>query len=867
VEEDVATELSFHREMRERDFIDAGLTPEEARVAAAARLGDLDEVRRWLERHDRRRLRRTVLGEGVMEARNDVRLALRKLVQAPAFTLAVLSVLALGTGATTAIFSAVDAVLLRPLPFADPEELVLVDVGLPFDPGIERYPKGGPDITDARSLSDVFTDVAGYAAGGLNLADEANPRRVRVGAVTSSLFGVLGVSPLIGRPFSPEDGTPGKTPVVILSERTWRSLFGGDAEALGRRIVLNGTAHDVIGVMPRGFEFPEQPEVWVPLPVPYTRSSMEPFRQYLPSRTLARLADGVSLEQARERAVSMYAPYARPDRPTEITAAELVTPFREAVVGQRRTALMVLLGATTLVLVVACANVANLLLSRATVRRREIALRSVLGATPGRVLRQLATESLVLALIGAAAGIGLAFGAMRTLDVLVPAGLSGVAPLRVDGRVLSFALTLALGTGVLFGLWPALEGRRASAGDTLKAGSQGAGSDGVAARLRKVFVVGEVALALMLLVGSTLMLRSLHALLTTETGIDPESVVTLEVTLSRSEHRLPENRRAFYESVLERLGSDPRIEAAAAINELPLRGVAGMQLLMYPEGRRPESSLETPFSQFLQVTPEYFRVMGIRILAGRAPRPGPSDAETEEAAISESLARYFWPGEQPLGEILEWPAGKFEIVGVVADVRPTSLESDFIPQTYSGVLTAPDIALVVRGRGSPDELAAVLRDAVHAVAPTQAVYNVRSMNDVIEGAIQARRTNTLLISAFGALALVLAGVGVYGVMAFTVARRTREIGIRMALGARSGRVLQGVLREGLSLALIGTALGLGGAWALSRVMEGLLYGVTTRDPVTFVAAPLALLLFAGVAALLPAWRATRVDPVQAIRVE
>jgi predicted permease len=493
----------------------------------------------------------------------------------------------------------------------------------------------------------------------------------------------------------------------------------------------------------------------------------------------------------------------------------------------------------------------------------------LLGATPGRVLRQLAVESLILAAVGAAAGVAVALVGIRALDVLVPAPLSGLAPLRIDARVLGFALALALATGVLFGLWPALDGRRAKAGDALRSGSAGAGTDGSTARLRQVFVIGEVAVALMLLVGSTLMLRSLHALLASESGVNAQGVATLELTLARSEYADSEGRRRFYERVLERLAGDPRVDAAAAINELPLRGVEGIQLLMYPEGRPPESAMDVPFSALLRITPDYFTAMGIRVLSGRAPLPRQDERAAEEVAISETLARLFWPGAPPLGEIIHWPGGEFEIVGVVADVRPTTLESGFIPQAYTSMMGSPDMnaALIVRGRAPPSELARILEDAVHEIEPAQAVYNVRAMGQVIAGAIQPRRTNTLLITCFGALALALALVGVYGVMAFNVSRRTREIGIRMALGARTVRVMRGVLREGLLLALIGTALGLAGAWALVRVMDGLVYGITTRDPLTFTLAPLAVLVFALVAALLPAWRAARVDPVEAIRAE
>jgi putative ABC transport system permease protein len=871
VERDVDVELAFHFEMRERDYLEAGLSPEGARAAARERLGDLGEVRRWLTRHDKRRAQRLQTGEVLVEALRDLRHAMRRLLQQRAFALGVVSVLALGTGATTAIFSAVDAVLLRPLPFTEAERLALVSVGVPFDPGSTAeadFPKGGPDVTDVRAMRDVFTDVAAYAAGGLNLSDEANPRRLRVGVVTPNLFAMLGIAPLHGRLFTPAEEIASAPPAVILSEGFWRSYLAADTEAVGRSISMNGRSYEVVGVLPAGFGFPEDSEVWIPLPVPYTLATTEAFRAFLPSRTLARLAPGVTIEEAGQRTLALHASYAREGRPVDGSAAEMVRPFRDAVVGQRRTALLVLMGATALVLLVACANVANLLLAQATVRRREIALRGVLGATSGRVLQQLAAESLTLALVGTAAGLGLSLVAVRALDVLIPAGLAGAAPLRMDLRVLAFAFATALVTALGFGLWPAIEARRAAPGEALRRGAAGAGVDRGAARLRRAFVAGEVALALMLLVGSTLMLRSLHTLLATPTGIDPEGVATLELTLARTEHRGAAGRRRFYEDVLERLARDPRIAAAGAINELPMRGVVGIQMLMGPEGRE-ISSEETPFSQLIRVTPHYFRAMGIPLLAGRPPEPVPANSETNEVVVSRTLARLFWPGSWPVGQRLSWPGGTFIVVGVVEDVRPTSLESEFIPQAYTAMMDSPDInaALVVRGQGDPLLLARALEDAVHEAAPTQSVYNVRSMEQVMNGAIRARRTNTFLIASFGALALALSTMGVYGVMAFSVARRTREIGIRMALGARAQFVMRSVLREGFSLALVGAMVGLLGAWGLSRVMAGLLYGVQPRDPLTFLLAPVVLMTAAVGAALVPAWRATRVDPVEAIRSE
>lgn len=857
-------EFRFHVELEIEKHLRAGLPPAEARRRAMLAFGGLD--RHGEAMRDARGLR------WLDDLERDVRIGLRGLARAPSFTAVAVLTLALGVGATTAVFSALDAVVLRPLPFAAPERLVEIDdVRIPLRwPGGESFPKGSPDITDLEGLDGVFDGVAAYAPGGLNLSGVGSPRRIQVGVVTPDLFAILGVPPLVGRSFTAEEGQPDGPRVALISEPLWRTGFGADRAALGRSVTLNGRAYDVVGVMPAWFAFPEEAEVWIPLSVPATPATWEPFRQYMPSRIVARLAPGVTAERAGQAVRSLFTPYERADRPITATPETLVRPLRASLTGDHGPMLLVLFGATALVLLVACANIANLLISRAVVRRREVALRAILGASPRRLVRQLLTESTLIGLIGGVLGVLLALAGVRLLDVLIPAPLTGISLVHVDARVLGFALALALGTGLAFGVWPALGARRTNAGEAVKSRSAGGGSSAESARLRRAFVVVQVAMALILVIGSGVMLRSLQALLSERSGVDPERVATLELALAEADYPDRDARLAFYREVLDRLESIPEISAAAAVNELPLRGQGGIRFTVYPEGRPPESTGLDYMAQDLRVTPDYFAALGIPILEGRAPRPRADTLAPPEVAINEELAAMHWPDASPLGaRLMAGGDEAFEIVGVVGNVRPGSLESEVIPQAYYSLLDTPydNAALVARGAIPPRALTRVLRDAVRSVAPRQAVYNVRTMDEVIAGAIAPRRTNTLLITTFGLLALVLAAVGVYGVMAFGVAQRTREIGIRIALGAESRRLLRQVVGEGLGLAAAGTVIGLLGAWMLARVLGGLVYGVAPRDPVAFIAAPAVLLAVAVLAALVPARRAARVDPVEAIRVE
>ena len=861
VEREMDAELQFHLDLRARHWNDQGYAPADAMRRAKLEFGGVEGVKE--QARESRGLR------PFDEIRGDLRYGLRTLRRDPGFALIAVLTLALGIGANTAMFSALDAVLLRPLPFAEPHRLVEMDaVNIPSERfGEDSRPKSYPDLQDARALN-VFTSIAAYAPGALNLSGVGAPRRVNVGVVTDNFFETIGVAPVRGRSFSEEEGRPNGPRVALVSYAFWRSQLGGAALA-GQNITLNGTDYAVIGVLAPGFAFPEQSEIWIPLTVPVSSASWEPFRQYIPSRLIARLAPDVTVATAAQRFRSLFTPYVTEKRPLDDLVGEGVRPLQGALVGERGKVLLILLGSTTLVLLVACANVANLLLSRSSVRRREFAVRAAIGATPARVFRQLLVESVLLATIAGALGIAIAVAAVRLLDALVPRSLAGAAPIQLDARVLAFTVSVSVLAGVFFGIAPALAARRSNAGLVLKSGGTGSVAAGHSARVRQAFVLAELALAVMLLIGSALMLRSLQTLLNEDSGVRPERVATLELTLARADYPNTEARRQLYTSVLEQLDRLPEVEAAAVINELPMRGEGGVRFTVYPEGRRPEVQEVDNMAQDLRITSDYFRAMGIRVLLGRAPRPQADTAAPGEVAINRMLAQFYWPDQNPIGQRLVTGFETRVVVGVVENVRSRSLESEAIPQAYYPLLESPysNAAIIARGRVSEDRLIGALERAVRQVAPNQAVYNVRSMEQVIGSAIASRTTNTALITAFGVLAVILAAIGVYGVVAFGVARRTSEIGIRIALGARPGQVRRAMLNEAGVLALLGIALGTTAAWMLSRVLNNLVYGISTTDVVAFTIAPVVLLATAAVAALIPAQRATRVDPVRAIQAE
>lgn len=880
VERDIDDELQFHLEMREQDLIAEGHSPSDAHDETMRRFGSVDEVTRELRTHDMGRERSRARGEVFGTLLQDVKYGTRKLWQSPGFSLAVVIVLALGIGVNSAIFSAVDAALLRPLPFKDADRLaVLNNVRPPSEMRVNGVPapKRAPNLNDVAELHDVVESMASYAPGALNMTGVGSPVRVNVALATTNFFSLLGTHPLLGRGFVDNEGDGKTSDVAVLSYSFWRGNLGADTSIVGKSITLNGSAFTVVGVMPAKFVVPAGTDMWLPLQLPFRwqGAAREAFKMYLPLQTIVKLAPGMDAATAGNRVHALFAPYATAKAPIRYTAAEMVLPMQSTIVQNRRTALLVLMGAAALVLLTACANVTNLLLARAASRRREMDIRAALGASRGRIVRQLLTESLLLSVAGGVLGVALAYSGLTLLTTLLPAQLVELAPPTIDLRVLGFSLLLSTTTGVLFGLWPAFgAARRAQTGvSSRKAGSYAATSrDG--RTLRSIFVISEMAFALMLLVGAGLMLRSFRALISTNSGVEIDRVASVDLALPDSRYSTTPSQNVFYDALLERLRRIPGVTGAAVTNQMPLRGESSVGLSAEAEGHVGDPNASEFYPEYLRVSPEYFRVMGIRMLGGRSV----SDLDNPKqavAVINERMAKRLWPGEDAVGKRFAFGTmpgdvpSYITVVGVVADVRSRSLDTEPTAQMYLPFRDSPSgfSGIVVRGTGDPKTLLTAMRTAVAAVDPTQPISNLQMLEEAVAKTVAPRRTNTLLIAMFGVLAVVLAAFGVYAVIGYGVAQRTREIGIRIALGAQVQSVVGMVVREGLVLGLIGVAVGLAGAWVMSRLLQSLLFEISNRDPFTFVAAPILLIGIVVAATLIPARAASRVDPVKAIRME
>lgn len=863
--------MRLHLELRADALEQRGMTRGDARLAARRRFGRTIDIQ---ERS------RDVWGlEWLDRMRQDLRYGARRLGARPGFSLPIIAILALGIGATTAVFSAVDAALFRPLPFTRPGELVtLGSVAIPFiDEADERFPL---DVEDVGAMRDVFSHVAGFAAGGLNLSDDDRPLRARVGVVTSDFFTTLGISPLAGRTFSADEGKPNGPTAVVLSHALWQRQFGG-RDLVGATIPLNHKPYTVVGIMPPGFSFPNESDLWIPLSVPTTVATFEAFRGWLPSRVVARLAPNVERQAAEARlwtAWQLAAPApdsARASDPAQILQGVrqqgVILPLQRELVGDRRTALLTLFGATGLLLLIVCANVANLLLSDAASRGREIAVREVLGATRGRVIGQLLVESLLCALVGALLGIALAPAALGALRAVLPADLAGVAPVRLDLRVLAFTAAIAILTALAFGLWPALGTTRARPNEAIKSGGGHGATAGSVGRARRALVVAELALTVMLLIGAGLMLRSMQRVTSQDTGMRAERVATLELTMGGSRGFGAERLRVI-NGTLERLVATPGIDAAGAVNDLPLRAGGGLLAIgVTADGMPKPASDGLGFARLLNASGGYFDAMGIPVLSGRRFLASDDSLAPKVAIINKTMADGLWPGVNPVGRTFHWggDSAAITVVGIAADVREEGLEKPVSPQMYFPIDAHPpgNVAIVARGTLPEPAFLARLTEAVRAADRTQAVFNVRMMDDVVSTSVAPRRTNTVLIATFAALALVLSALGVYAVVARGVAQRSRELGIRSALGASGRDLVALVSGEMARVVALGVLLGLGGAWALARIIVSLLYGVDAHDEATFVAVPLLLGVSAAAAALIPALRAVRVSPTEVMRAD
>jgi predicted permease len=808
----------------------------------------------------------------------DLRYAGRGLRKQPGFALVAVVTLALGIGANTAIFSVVDAALLRGLPYREPERLVhLWEAKQNRD--FDRREASFPDFLDWRAdTKDVFEGVAGYRPRGLTLTGGDAPERLPSAAVTSDFFDVLGARAALGRTFLPGEDQPEAAPVVVLGHGLWQRRFGSDPKIVNSQITLDGESYTVVGVLGPEFSFARtgQAELWTGLR-PAPALSAPRYMHWL--NVVARLRPGVSLEAARERLRATGERIAREDPGAHAGTALVAVPLHEEVVGQVRPVLLVMLAAVGLVLLIACANVANLLLARGAARRREVAIRVALGASRGRLVRQLLTESVVLSVAGGGLGLVVALWGVDLLVAAVPAAQLAQMPylrgLSLNSSVLVFTAALSLATGVFFGLMPALEASRTNLQEAMKEGARAAGGRS-AGRLRAALVVSEVAVALVLLVGAGLLMKSLVRMLAVDPGFRADNLLTMRVNLTpqRFANDTDGSQRAqFFEELLRRAGEVPGVEGAAAVSNLPLSGDGGTGTPSVvgreaPPGGWSESHLRV-------VSPNYFDVMGVGLLQGRGFDARDRVGASPVVLVNRTFAERNFAGADPTGQRItfRFTQGRppLEIVGVVGDEKIKSLDAPTTPVIYFPMLQGPDssAALVVRTKSEPQAVAAGLREALRTLDADAPLFGVRTMERLIADAPSTfiRRYPAYLIGVFAAVALVLSSVGIYGVISYAVSQRTRELAIRAALGARRGNLLGLVLRQGMLLALAGVGAGLVGAFGLTRLLGSLLYGVSATDPAVFAAVSLLLLLVALAACYFPARRATKVDPIEALRYE
>ena len=868
VEQELDEELRYHLDRQIEENQAKGMSAEEARYAALRAMGGIEQ-----QKERSRDMRRVNLIEDLVQ---DLRYGVRVLAKSPVFTSVAVLTLALGVGANTAIFSVVNELLLRPLPFRDAERLVMLWEVTPE--GRHQNTTSRANFRSWREQSTAFDGMAAFSDQRLNLTGDGDPEEVSVQLATPELFPVLGVNPLLGRTLTEEDGRAGSAGVV-LGYGIWQRRFGGDPQVLGKPITLNGTPVNVVGIMPAGFQWHirsrsgtgKPADMWAVLKMP--TSGPDLLGRFL--SVVGRLKPGASIEQATsdvkaiEARIEQEAPLYNKGFGVE------VLQLREQFVGKVRNALLILLGAVGFVLLIACANVANLMLSRAAARQKEIALRAALGASRLRIVRQLLTESMLLALLGSLVGLGLAWWGIRALVAISPRDLVNLQSIGINLTVLGWTLAISLATGIIFGIAPALEAARLNLNDALKEGGRGDGGQGARShRLRAILVVAEVALALVLLVSAGLLLKSFGRLRGINTGFDTENVLTMVVRLAGTRYREDQQVVGFFRQATERIGTLPGVRAAGIVNYLPLYGGLGSSTGFTIEGKPEPPPGEEPITNVRVSDASYFGAMGIPLLRGRNFTDFESSETKHVIIISDSLARQYFPGEDPLGKrisvaMFDKPNPPTEIIGIVGDVRYDSLTDQAEPTVYfpPPELTYAFMTLVIRTTGEPASIAPSVRSVLREIDSTQPVSDVRTMEQVMGETLGRARFYTLLLALFAGLAMLLAAVGIFGVMNYSVNLRTREIGIMVALGAQQGQILTLILRQGLVLTLIGISLGVAGALALTRLMSGMLFGVEATDPLTFAAIVVLLTVVSAIACYLPARRATRVDPVIALRYE
>ena len=856
---DVDDELQFHidREIAER--VTRGMTPERARMEALRVFGGMQRYKEEV---------REAHGFAMWDQlRQDLAYAARAAVRTPGFTAIVVLTLGLGVGATSAIFSVVRGVLLRELPFGEPDRLVRIWISNPSRDGA-RNSVSIPDFDDWKRLGTMFTNMAAYSVvpTGLALADGGEPVRLKTAFISADFFQTLGVKPLIGRATTPAEHIDGQDRVVVLSYRLWATRYGSAPDMVGRTLRLNDTPYTVIGVMPAAIRYPErETEIWVPLTaVPATGIPRTRPVGWL--EVVGRLAPGVTPERARtdlsvivRRLDEQFA-----DAHPGWTEAA-VAPLREQIIGPSRARVLVLFGAVVLTLVLACVNVANLVLARASRRARELAVRTALGAGRARLARQLFTESIALSLAGGALGILLAVWGVRGLTTLIGPWLPSVSEVTVDATVLAFALGVSALTGVVFGMIPVFSGRGNVAG-TLRESGRGTTGAASAHTLRRALVALEVGLAMMLVIGAGLLVKSFAKLNQVSLGFEAERALFARMTIPSTRYQSSAAYLPVAYRMLEQVRQIPGVTAAALAKDGPMRNGGESMRFAVPGQPAPQPGDE-PRANFLGSSDGIIKALGVRLEAGRDLEPQDGDSATAGVVISSNIARRVWPGRSPIGEEIEFDGRRFRIVGVAADARYTSVAADPIPMVYvsNRMMTRRIFTVVARTNGDPATMVKSVREAIRTVEPDQPITEIGTMRDAIGDSVAAPRVLTMLVGMFGAVALLLAAIGVYGVVAYVVGQRTNEIGIRIALGAKSADIVRWTLQTGLRPAMVGLVVGGVGARLLSRLLGAQLYDVRPTDPVVYGGVAIVLVVVAVLASGVPARRAARVDPAVALR--
>jgi putative ABC transport system permease protein len=893
LESNLDEELKFHVEMKTRENAEAGMPPEAARTAALRQFGNVARTK-----ENTRPAWTLPRLESILQ---DLRCGLRQLRRNPGFTAVAVLTLALGIGANTAIFSVVNAVVLRPLPYPQSDRLVWISEVIP---ALNAELAAGGDYVDWRDQNKTLERMAAYdPAVSFNLTGRGTPARIHAAGVSANFFQTLGVDPQLGRSFTHEEDQPNGPHTVVLMQTFWQQYFGSDPQVLGKTVTLNSAPYAVVGVMPASFRFPGDAEIQMLVPLQLNETG-ERMREGAPGPRFVRIIGlmkpdvTIARTQADLDAIRKHAEASqmnnggpgpasgpgpgpatgrrsrqvmRSNGPSD-TQLKVVT-LEEHLAGNLRPTMLTLLGVVGLVLLIACANVANLMLTRASSRTREVALRTVLGAGRWRLIRQLLSESLILALAGGVAGLLLAAWGVRVMTRLMPASLGAsilnVAPVRLNAQVLLFTLAVSIITGVLFGLAPALAATRLNLSENLKEGSQGTGAR--SGLLRGALAVAELSLALILLIGAGLLIKSFYHVLSIDPGFSTDHILTMNLSLTDSRYPQALQKRAFYLEVLRRVETLPGVRSAAFVDSLPLSPYLDKLFIVVRLATESgAASTKGMTMSGLTVSPAYFSTLGIRVLKGRTFTDADDDQAPKVAVINEALARHIWPGENPLGKKLPGILDKRTVVGVVADTRHEGLSADVESEIYFPLFQQKRILgmqLAVRTAADPVSMISAVRTQIAAIDPEEPIYNVSTLDQTLSDSVSPRRFNMLMLGIFAGIALALATVGIYGVMAFSVTQRTREIGIRMALGAKRRDVLGLMARQALGVTWAGIAFGVGGACALTRFLASFLYGVQPTDITTFVMVPSALVAVSLLACYIPARRATKVDPMVALRYE